>query len=456
MELEDEDKDSLIAYESDEQCAFLRPTSAFSRSESDEDNGEAPPISFSVDVAHHTASQDCDENECSKSSQVLKNEISPPNEDRTSEIDEQPPVTWFVTRPTGTQPANALHYHGYDMSAPKSELCWLCLVRRKAFYCKDCVNKGEFTHSDTRRPGNFAEKKDRRDAIQRKTDVVIAVIQSKTAQKSKCQQLEEDIRMCQQRIRYLRHLVEGTRDKKDKTQEAARKHQLMNEKREQRLPLFIDKVGKICRYTSQYSGDLDKMRLNAAQKYNLLEALRKSHVKKLFELVFPVEKVLMSTISSSKISTKSKMSSMTSSDDEMSAAIESLMVDAMSTSYVQGRGWVTLSSPDLQTTNSNLLTSISSSGMKETDQSHENERVVYKIVAPYLSADGDYSTFPAMVIAANDQIQSTIPSMAQDQQPMQPSVEFIASTRAQDLGNDSCMENEISQIHTISAGLTVR
>ena len=94
--------------------------------------------------------------------------------------------------------------------------------------------------------------------------------------------------------------------------------------------------------------------------------------------------------------------------------------------------------------------------MKETDQSHENERVVYKIVAPYLSADGDYSTFPAMVIAANDQIQSTIPSMAQDQQPMQPSVEFIASTRAQDLGNDSCMENEISQIHTISAGLTVR
>lgn len=230
MELQDEGKDSLTAYESDEQCAFPRPTGTFSRSGSDEDNGEAPPFSFSVDGTQHTVSQDCDENDYLKSSQVL-NEISPPNEDRASEIDEQPPVTWFVARPTGTQPANTLHYHGYDMSTHKSELCWLCLVRRKAFYCTDCVNKGEFTHSDIRRPGNFSEKQDRRDAIQRKTDVMIAEIQSKTAQRSKCQQLGEDIRMCQQRIRYLRHLVQGTREKKDKTQEAAKKHQLMNEKK---------------------------------------------------------------------------------------------------------------------------------------------------------------------------------------------------------------------------------
>ena len=147
MELEDEGKDSLIAYESDEQCAL-------SRSESDEDNGEAPPVSFSVDVAHHTASQDCDENECLKSSQVLENEIRPPNEDRASEIDEQPPVTWFVTRPTGTQPANALHYHGYDMSAPKSELCWLCLgsLRKPGILCSAVqaltAKKGEWNILD--------------------------------------------------------------------------------------------------------------------------------------------------------------------------------------------------------------------------------------------------------------------------------------------------------------------
>ena len=132
-----------------------------------------------------------------------------------------------------------------------------------------------------------------------------------------------------------------------------------------------------------------------------------------------------------------------------STVIESLMADAMSTSYVHGQGWVSLSS-DLEYASTTSSTLRDLSNTSEQISEDEVVRIAYKIVAPYLPADGDYSRFPTMVKAANDQIQSVIP-----QQNQTAFTTEIISSRAQSLGLELSADDEINSIHTISAALTV-
>ena len=41
----------------------------------------------------------------------------------------------------------------------KLEFCPLCQGRHRVFYCCDCIVKGEFMHSNPRKPGDLAEKR---------------------------------------------------------------------------------------------------------------------------------------------------------------------------------------------------------------------------------------------------------------------------------------------------------
>ena len=456
MEAQDETELANEYLKSEAPCSAIQTTNA-SGSGSD-DNGEDPPFSFSIHTEQQLLPEKLEEdvkvNTISDTDDILS-----PNEDRDDELEEeeeeQPPVTWFVTKPnypSHEQPAHPHHMfqHCQGMEWQQSRLCKLCLVRRKKFYCITCVNNGEFSHSNARYPGNLSEKKDQHAVIEKKTESMINDIKNRTETRVKCQKLEEDIRMNRQRINYLQKLIQATKDKKDKTTKHTRKLGAMNDAREQRLPLFIDKVSKIRQYTKKYFGELDKEKMRVAEKNQVLDALRQNHVKKLFELVFPVEKVIIK--SSHRVDhSVSEASSLTTSGNAASL-IESLMVDAMSTSYVNGQGWITLS-PDQECHNSNPSTLCDSSDMKGSLFQNDTERVVYKIAGPYLPADGDYSRFPTLVKVANDQVQSIIPQVASQPQAIFPTE--IDASRAHGLGMELTTEEEISAVYTISAGLTV-
>ena len=452
MELQDETRFTLPDMKNDERCIDIRPASA-SGSESDNDNGGGPPLSFSINREHHL-SQKCNECDSLGCCQVARNENkSLQNASSELEDEEQPPVTWFVTKPDthhqgGYNQANLYHYGEFDIATQESQLCNLCLVRRKKFYCISCVSKGEFSHSNPCRPGNLAERKDQHSVIKRRTEYMVSEIKRKTSTKVNCQMLGEDIKMCGQRIKYLQILIQKTREKKEKAQKHARKLEALNRAREQRLPLFIDKASKICQYTHKYVSDLEKEKKKVTEKYSYLDVIRRIHIAKLFELIFPVEKVV-SSVPNSSISKTSNCSLITNSCDN-TAIIESLMAEAMSTSYVHGQGWITLHN-DFDDSISNESTESSSCGKENVK--HEVERINYMIVAPHLPADGDYSKFPDMVTAANDQVQSIIP-MSQEYQTVFPS-EMTPTTRGQGLAYELVTEEDISPIHTISAGLMV-
>ena len=118
MEHQDEAKNTLTTLETDEPCTDIRPASAFSRSGSDDDNGEDPPFSFSIHGEHLTPQQ-CDKDDNLNCFQIASEGIKPTQDDVSEpEEDEQPPVTWFVTKPNVhdqgiyTQPY-LLQYNGW-------------------------------------------------------------------------------------------------------------------------------------------------------------------------------------------------------------------------------------------------------------------------------------------------------------------------------------------------------
>ena len=451
--MEDEDEVNLTRKEPERSCLGVVSNINASGSGSD-DNREEPPSSFSIHAEQLFSENQEMVVEMDPSCVDTENQsLDQEGQDELDEEEEQPPVTWFVTKPTNPIHDHTIHthpmfqhFHGIEWQ--QSRLCKLCLVRRKKFYCIACVNKGEFSHSNACYPGNLSEKKDQLAVIEKKTEGMVNEIKSRTETRIKRQKLEEDIKMNRQRINYLQKLIQATKEKRDRTLKHTRKLSAMNDAREQRLPLFVDKVSKIRQYTNKYFAELDKEKVRVVEKNKILDSLRHNHVKKLFELVFPMEKVILK--SPSKISSSSSASSSFTTSTNEEALIESLMADAMSTSYVNGQGWITLSQ-EQDCPRSNTSTLCDSSDMKDSMAHNDPERVVYRIAGPYLPADGDYSRFPSMVKIANDQVQSIIPPV----NPLNPAISppEVNASRVNALGMDT--EDEINSVYTVSAGLTV-
>ena len=450
--MEAEDELNLTREEPERSCLGVHNINV-SGSGSD-DNREEPPSSFSIHAEQLLLENQEIAVELDPSCDAPENQSSTQEEEgEIDEEEEQPPVTWFVTKPTNPIHDQTIHTHPmfqqfHGMEWQQSRLCKLCLVRRKKFYCIACVNKGEFSHSNACYPGNLSEKKDQLAVIEKKTEGMVNEIKARTETRIKRKKLEEDIRMNRQRINYLQKLIQATKEKRDRTLKHTRKLSAMNDAREQRLPLFVDKVSKIRQYTNKYFAELDKEKERVVEKNKILDALRHNHVKKLFELVFPMEKVILKSPNKASSSSSETSSFTTSTNEE--ALIESLMADAMSTSYVNGQGWITLSQ-EADCPRSNTSTICDSAVMKDSMAQNDPERVVYKIAGPYLSADGDYSRFPSMVKIANDQVQSSIPPVNQQSPSMYPS--DVNASRVNALGMET--EDEMNSVYTVSAGLTV-
>jgi hypothetical protein len=85
------------------------------------------------------------------------------------------PNLWFVLSPV-LQEIRPIYKSGL-------EFCPLCQVRHRVFYCCDCVSKGEFTHSNPRKPGDLAEKRNHFKTLDDHRRVLAGKIESQVSQK---------------------------------------------------------------------------------------------------------------------------------------------------------------------------------------------------------------------------------------------------------------------------------
>ena len=121
-------------------CASVHSLSSYSASASD-DNGDGPPCSFSIHSEHISVPQTTASNTNVYPTKSEEDVLEQSHEEVSEPDDEQPPVTWYVTKTSSNDRVlygqNSALLQRYELGSEQSHLCRLCLVRRKRFYCTD-------------------------------------------------------------------------------------------------------------------------------------------------------------------------------------------------------------------------------------------------------------------------------------------------------------------------------
>ncbi|XP_015117644.1 beclin 1-associated autophagy-related key regulator [Diachasma alloeum] len=239
--------------------------------------------------------------------------------------------------------------------------CPLCHNNRRVFYCKQCVQNGDFVHSTSVYSERFADKQLRLlrlKAARSQLEEKWAKAFEKHRQKDK---LICDINMCKERVKLLHTLVNETK------QSLSRGHQRLNVLKDAnsqlvlRLPRHEERVEKLHKYVNGLKMKQEKQKEAVDRKRQQLKKIIRIAAKQLIQYIFPLSQVEANR-------------SLCSSEEESPNAdvVTCALADASGTSYVRGR-WIS-----------------------DSENSLESQ---HRIVAPTLPGSGDYSAYSLWVTA---------------------------------------------------------
>jgi len=229
--------------------------------------------------------------------------------------------------------------------------CPLCLSKRATFYCAPCVINGDFVHSSTRLFERFSEKNLRLFSLQRENARSKEEIAETARDGWTKKKLKEDIKVARTNVKYYKHIIAKTLEKRTLNLQLLNKLKASNQRRTARLPKFEDKAVRMEQCADTFLEDLRKTRDMLLSSRHQLRLSRAAFVLSLQEQIFPVSEVLPAAPQPSP------------------DLVLDFLADAMRTSYIHGR-WVT------------------------GDTSGE---LHFRIVAPLLSGSGDYTAVYAWV-----------------------------------------------------------
>lgn len=231
--------------------------------------------------------------------------------------------------------------------------CPLCCSKRANFYCAECVTNGDYVHSSTRLFERFSEKNLRLFSLRRDNDECKAMIEEAARRNWEVRRLKEEIKAARTNVKYYKHIISKTLDKRTVNLQLLNKLKASNQRRVARLPKFEDKAVRMAACADNFLQDMRRTREELLVSRQQLRSMQAAFVQSLHYDIFPVSEVL-------------PCSSPTPAPPDL---VLDCLADAMRTSYVHGR-WVT------------------------GDRSGE---VQYRIVSPLLSGSGDYTPVYAWV-----------------------------------------------------------
>ncbi|XP_057337203.1 beclin 1-associated autophagy-related key regulator isoform X1 [Microplitis mediator] len=242
--------------------------------------------------------------------------------------------------------------------------CPLCHYSRRIFYCRQCVQNGDFVHSTSVYSERFADKQLRLlrlKAARAQLEEKWTKIFEKHRQKDK---LTCDINICKERVRLLQSLINETKQSINKGNERLNILKDANSQIVQRLPRHENRVERVHEFIGELKNKQEKQRGNVDRKRKRLKRVIRTAARQLVQYIFPLCQV------------EAERSFCRSDDDNPSAdVVTCALADASGTSYVRGR-WISDSENSLE--------------------------MHHRIVAPTLPGSGDYSAYSLWVAASKD------------------------------------------------------
>ncbi|XP_076638474.1 autophagy related protein 14 [Colletes latitarsis] len=241
--------------------------------------------------------------------------------------------------------------------------CPLCHNSRRIFYCRQCIQNGDFIHSTSVYSERFADKQLRLLRLkaaraQLEEKCVKALEKHKQRDKLIC-----DINTCKERVRLLQSLVNETRQSINRGNQRLNVLKDVNSQLALRLPRHEERVEKLHRYVTGLRAKQEKQKEAVDRKRQQLKKVIRTAAKQLIQYIFPLSKV------------QSSRSLCSSEEGTSSDIVTCALADASGTSYVRGR-WI-----------------------NDTENASE---IQHRIVAPTLPGTGDYRAYSLWVAANKD------------------------------------------------------
>ncbi|XP_015173689.1 PREDICTED: beclin 1-associated autophagy-related key regulator isoform X1 [Polistes dominula] len=250
--------------------------------------------------------------------------------------------------------------------------CPLCHNTRRIFYCRFCVQNGDFVHSTS----VYAER-----ILFRFADKQLRLYRLKTARaqlEEKCKKALEkhkqkdklicDINVCKERIRLLQLLVSETSQSISNGNKRLNSLKDKNSKLALKISKDEEKIEKLHKLATTMCLKQEKHKEAVDRQRQQLKRVIRIAAKQLIQYIFP-----LSQVQSSK--------SLCSSEEDVNAdVVTCALADASGTSYVRGR-WI-------------------------NDAENASE-VQHRIIAPTLPGSGDYSAYSLWVAANKDSVPGT-------------------------------------------------
>ncbi|XP_044728894.1 beclin 1-associated autophagy-related key regulator isoform X2 [Chrysoperla carnea] len=248
------------------------------------------------------------------------------------------------------------------------QICQLCNNFRKTFYCKQCIRNGDFTYSTSSYSERFSEKQLRLHSLRNSKQLVQEKCEKLLKKKINYDQLISETKQCNQRIVYLRKLIDATKKRKTTAVEQLGQIKKKNHDLKMRLPRYRDRVLVLERCVEDYPQGIVAKKNEIDESLKELKKLTHKHIEKLIKYIFPISKVLPTPPQS----VESTLSSRSNED-----SVSEVLAEAQQTVYVRDR-WIQLSDHE------------TSGGVR------------YRIVAPTLPGSGDFSSYNDWVASHKD------------------------------------------------------
>lgn len=169
--------------------------------------------------------------------------------------------------------------------------CHLCLHKSHTFFCEDCVEKGNFTHSTARYPERFADKKLKFYGLTEQLKEYNKRIEEKLKTRNSAMEMKHLSCKVRERIKLLQMSMEEKTSKIMQSEENAKK--LSEEVTEQRArqPRMTERIQKMLKFRNQYEDRIKTKKSTLEMLNSSLMKVKQENIQFLLRYIFPVNKI---------------------------------------------------------------------------------------------------------------------------------------------------------------------
>ncbi|XP_037951515.1 beclin 1-associated autophagy-related key regulator [Teleopsis dalmanni] len=250
---------------------------------------------------------------------------------------------------------------GKDVDIIGTLKCPLCRTRQKRFNCKNCIKNGTITHSTNKNGESLNEKQQKYLSIQAGLKAFSSRYDRFIKEHKSKENVQLQIKRKKEELTFLRQVITKKRYKLTELREKQEDLCKVNFDKNKNLPRYAIKVKELDNYVLDRFEKISKLRERRSKLFEKLQEATRRGITQLVSYIFPIQEIVLRD----ELKQRVQAAIANNVQNEESETIAAL-ADAKNTSYIRGK-WV-----------------FHGSGISEMQ---------YRIVAPSLPANGDYTAY---------------------------------------------------------------